>query len=67
MTVNVDLSGICNQYASVGFYEGIVELCLATAANQDNQNLALHLTHTGRGRALKSAQWMGQGPVITYK
>ena len=48
MTVNIDLGGICNQYASVGFYEGIVELCLATAAEQDNQNLAVHLTHTGR-------------------
>eukprot|EP00116_Pleurobrachia_bachei_P000763 sb/3461025/ len=47
VTVNIDLSGICNQYASVCFYEGIVELCLATAENQDNQNLALHLTHTG--------------------
>ena len=47
MTVNIDLAGICNQFASVGFYEGIVELCLATAAEQDNQNLAVHLTHTG--------------------
>lgn len=47
VTVNIDLGGICNQYASVGFYEGIVELCLATAAEQDNQNLAVHLTHTG--------------------
>ena len=38
----LQLSEVCNQFASVHFYEGIVDLCLTLAHKRDPQNLALH-------------------------
>lgn len=36
------LSEVCTQFASVHFYEGIVDLCLTMANKRDPQRLALH-------------------------
>ncbi|XP_052257804.1 nuclear pore complex protein Nup155-like [Dreissena polymorpha] len=38
----LSLSEVCNQFASVHFYDGIVDLCLTMANKRDPQKLALH-------------------------
>ncbi|XP_050400754.1 nuclear pore complex protein Nup155 isoform X1 [Patella vulgata] len=38
----LQLPAVCNQLASVNFYEGIVDLCLTESNKLDPQNLALH-------------------------
>ncbi|ESO88145.1 hypothetical protein LOTGIDRAFT_234706 [Lottia gigantea] len=38
----LQLTTVCNQLASVNFYQGIVDLCLTEANKLDPQNLALH-------------------------
>ncbi|KAL4235731.1 hypothetical protein ACF0H5_004123 [Mactra antiquata] len=38
----LQLAQVCNQFSSVHFYEGIVDLCLTMANKRDPQKLALH-------------------------
>ncbi|XP_060597073.1 nuclear pore complex protein Nup155-like [Ruditapes philippinarum] len=38
----LQLAEVCNQFSSVQFYEGIVDLCLTMANKRDPQKLALH-------------------------
>ena len=45
MSQPLALSEVCNQFASVHFYEGIVDLCLTLANKRDPQKLALHFYH----------------------
>ena len=42
ITNQLDLPTVCNQFASVRFYPGIVDLSLTAASKRDPQNLALH-------------------------
>lgn len=44
---NVDLNLMCGLFRSVGFYKGIVELCLCSAQRRDPQGLALHYYKNG--------------------
>ena len=45
VTQPLHLSEVCTQFASVHFYEGIVDLCLTMANKRDPQKLALHFYH----------------------
>jgi len=38
---------VCNQFAMVHFYEGIVDLCLTLSSKRDPQQLALHYYRSG--------------------
>lgn len=38
----LQLSDVCTQFASIHFYEGIVDLCLTMANKRDPQKRALH-------------------------
>ena len=48
MTQQINLVGVCEQYRSLRYYEGIVELALCTASQRDPQNLALHFYKSGQ-------------------
>ncbi|XP_064606018.1 nuclear pore complex protein Nup155-like [Liolophura sinensis] len=43
----LNLPAVCNSFASVRFYEGIVDLCLTAAQKHDPSNLALHFYKSG--------------------
>lgn len=43
----LQLPVVCNQFALVHFYTGIVDLCLTLAKKRDPQNLALHYYRSG--------------------
>lgn len=43
----LNLPAVCNSFASVRFYEGIVDLCLTAAQKLDPSNLALHFYKSG--------------------
>ncbi|WAR23622.1 NU155-like protein, partial [Mya arenaria] len=50
------LSEVCNQFASVHFYEGIVDLCLTMANKRDPQRLALHFYHDDMPEDMQGVQ-----------
>ena len=39
---------MCEQYRSLRYYEGIVELALCAASQRDPQNLAIHFYKSGQ-------------------
>ncbi len=48
MTHQINLQSVCEEYRSVRYYEGIVELSLSAAAQLDHQGLGLHFYKTGQ-------------------
>ena len=42
MTGQLDLPVVCNQFATMRYFEGIVDLCLAAATKRDPQQRAIH-------------------------
>ncbi|XP_076083087.1 nuclear pore complex protein Nup155-like isoform X1 [Mytilus galloprovincialis] len=47
VTQPLQLPGVCNSFALVHFFEGIVDLCLTLSAKRDPQQLALHYYRSG--------------------
>jgi len=43
----LQLRVVCNQFANVHFYDGIVDLCLTMAKKRDPQNFAIHYYSRG--------------------
>ena len=50
VTKQISVPLVCDQYKSLNYYEGIVELALCTAAQKDPQNLALQFYKAGQPR-----------------
>ena len=48
VTQQITLTLVCEQYKSLRYYEGIVELAMCAAAHSDPQNLALHFYRAGQ-------------------
>lgn len=48
MTSQICLSVVCEQYKTLHYYEGIVELSLSAATHVDPRNLGLHFYKTGQ-------------------
>lgn len=48
IAASVDLNLMCGLFRSVGFYKGVVELCLCSALRRDSQGLALHYYKNGQ-------------------
>ncbi|CAC5400979.1 NUP155 [Mytilus coruscus] len=47
VTQPLQLPGVCNSFATVHFFEGIVDLCLTLSTKRDPQQLALHYYRSG--------------------
>ena len=47
ITGHLNLPAICNQFAAVRFYWGIVDLALCAATKRDPQGFALHYYKSG--------------------
>ena len=47
VTEHVNLTAVCSQLASVRYFSGIIDLCLASASARDPQKLALHYYKNG--------------------
>lgn len=48
VTQHISLPVICDQYHTMQYYDGIVELALSAAARVDPQNLAFHFYQAGQ-------------------
>ena len=48
VTQQISLPVICDQYKSLRYYEGVVELALCTATHRDTQNMALQFYRSGQ-------------------
>lgn len=44
----LNLPAICQEFHQARFYDGVVDLCLSSAAKQDPSNLALHYYRNGK-------------------